>query len=41
MYLVQLYDELKSACSIRQLFDSLPRSEHLQNQPDSSVSCRK
>ena len=41
LYLVQLYDEFKSACSIRQLFDSLPRSEHLQNQPDSSVSCRK
>ena len=41
LYLVHLYDEFKSACSVRQLFNCLPRSEHLQNQPDSSVSCRK
>jgi len=41
LYLVHFYDEFKSACSVRQLFDCLPRSEHLQNQPDSSVSCCK
>ena len=41
LYLIYPDDEFKSACSVCQLFDRLPGSKHLQNQPDSSVSCCK